>query len=147
MDGGRGVSEFLKILAVCLVAQSCLTLCSPMDCHATGSSVHGDPLGKNTGVFLEAAMPSSKGSSQPRDLTQVCHTAGDSSPAEPPGKPKNTAVGSLSLLQQIYPTQESNQGLLHYDQIQELKAKVKFLNEIFKALVMKITQNITRQMR
>ena len=113
MDGGRGVSEFLKILAVCLVAQSCLTLCNPMDCHATGSSVHGDPLGKNTGVFLEAAMPSSKGSSQPRDLTQVCHTAGDSSPAEPPGKPKNTGVDSLSLLQGIFPTQQLNWGLLH----------------------------------
>ena len=31
----------------------------------------------------------------------------------PPGKPKNTGAGSLSLLQQIFPTQESNQGLLH----------------------------------
>ena len=28
-------------------------------------------------------------------------------------EPKNTGVGSLSLLQQIYPTQELNQGLLH----------------------------------
>ena len=37
----------------------------------------------------------------------------DSFPAEPQGKPKNTGVGSLSLLQEIYPTQESNQGLLH----------------------------------
>ena len=37
----------------------------------------------------------------------------DSSPAEPPGKPKNTRMGSLSLLQWIFPTQESNQGLLH----------------------------------
>ena len=37
----------------------------------------------------------------------------DSLPSEPPGKPKNTGVGSLSLLQQIFPTQESNQGLLH----------------------------------
>ena len=37
----------------------------------------------------------------------------DSLPAEPPGKPKNTGVGSLSLLQQIFPTQESNLGL-HY---------------------------------
>ena len=37
----------------------------------------------------------------------------DSLPAEPPGKPKNTGVGSLSLLQGIFPTQESNQGLLH----------------------------------
>ena len=37
----------------------------------------------------------------------------DSSLAEPQGKPKNTGVGSLSLLHQIFPTQESNQGLLH----------------------------------
>ena len=34
-------------------------------------------------------------------------------PAEPPGKPKNTGVGSLSLLQRNFLTQESNWGLLH----------------------------------
>ena len=33
--------------------------------------------------------------------------------AEPPGKSKNTGVGSLSLLQRIFLTQESNRGLLH----------------------------------
>ena len=37
----------------------------------------------------------------------------DSLPAEPQGKPKNIGVGSLSLLQQIFLTQESNRGLLH----------------------------------
>ena len=37
----------------------------------------------------------------------------DSLPAESQGKPKNTGVGSLSLLQWIFPTQESNRGLLH----------------------------------
>ena len=37
----------------------------------------------------------------------------DSLPPEPRGKPKNTGVGSLSLCQQIFLTQESNQGLLH----------------------------------
>ena len=37
----------------------------------------------------------------------------DSLPSEPPGKPKKTGVGSPSLLQQIFPTQESNPGLLH----------------------------------
>ena len=37
----------------------------------------------------------------------------DSLPAEPEGKPKNTRVGSLSLLQRIFPTQEENWGLLH----------------------------------
>ena len=41
----------------------------------------------------------------------------DSLPSEPPGKPKNTGVGSLSLLQEIFPTQESNWGLLHCRQI------------------------------
>ena len=37
----------------------------------------------------------------------------DPLPAEPQGKPKNIGVGSLSLLQGIFPTQESNWGLLH----------------------------------
>ena len=37
----------------------------------------------------------------------------DSLPAEPQGKVKSTGVGSLSFLQQIFLTQESNQGLLH----------------------------------
>ena len=41
----------------------------------------------------------------------------DSLPAEPQGKPKNTGVCNLPLLQQIFPTQESNQGLLHCRQI------------------------------
>ena len=36
----------------------------------------------------------------------------DSLPSEPPGKPVNTGVGRLSLLQEILPTQELNQGLL-----------------------------------
>ena len=37
----------------------------------------------------------------------------DSLPAEPQGKPKNTRMGSLSLLQRNFQTEESNQGLLH----------------------------------
>ena len=41
----------------------------------------------------------------------------DSLPAEPQEKPKNTGVGSLSLLQRIFLTQELNQGLLHCRQI------------------------------
>ena len=35
------------------------------------------------------------------------------SSAEPQGKPKNTGVGSLSLLQQIFPTRELNWGFPH----------------------------------
>ena len=41
----------------------------------------------------------------------------DCLPAEPPVKPKNTGMGSLSLLQRIFPSQESNQGLQHCRQI------------------------------
>ena len=41
----------------------------------------------------------------------------DSLPAEPQEKPKNTGVGSVSLFQWIFPTQELNQGLLHCRQI------------------------------
>ena len=37
----------------------------------------------------------------------------DSLLAEPQGKPRNTGVGSLSLLQLIFLTQESNWGFLH----------------------------------
>ena len=45
---------------------------------------------------------------EPRSLSlQV-----DSLPADPQWKPKNTGVGSLSLLQQIFLTQESNRSLL-----------------------------------
>ena len=35
---------------LCLVTQLCTTLCNPMDCIPSGSSVHGDSLGKNTRV-------------------------------------------------------------------------------------------------
>ena len=37
----------------------------------------------------------------------------DSLLSEPPEKPKNTGVGSLSLLQGNFPTQELKPGLLH----------------------------------
>ena len=33
---------------LCLVTQSCLTLCNPMDCGQPGSSVYGDSPDKNT---------------------------------------------------------------------------------------------------
>ena len=41
----------------------------------------------------------------------------DSLPAEPQGKPQNTGVGSISLLQGIFSTQESNWALLHCREI------------------------------
>ena len=44
-----------------------------------------------------AAFPFSRGSSQPREWTQISHIAGRFFlPAAPQGKPKNTEIGSLS---------------------------------------------------
>ena len=43
----------------------------------------------------------------------LLHCGADSSPAEPPGKPKNAGVGSLFLFQRIFPPWESHQDLLH----------------------------------
>ena len=63
------------------------------------------------------AFPFSKGSSQPRIEPRSHALQMDSLPAEPQGKPKNTGVGSLSLLQGIFPIQEVNWGILHCRQI------------------------------
>ena len=60
------------------------------------------------------AFPFSRGSSQPRDRTQgSCIVDRFFTNPEPQGKPKNTVVGSPSLLQRIFMTQELNQALLH----------------------------------
>ena len=55
------------------VAQSCLTLCYPMDCRPPSSSVHGI---LQTRILEWVAISSSRGSSQPRDRTLVSHTSG-----------------------------------------------------------------------
>ena len=93
------VSEWVK------VTQSCPTLCDPMD-YTVFRTLQAR-------ILDWATSPFSRGSSQPRDWTQVSYVAGGFFTSWAAGKPKNTGVGSLSLLQRIFPTQESNQGLLN----------------------------------
>ena len=50
------------------VTQSCLTLCNPMDCSLHGSSLRGILQAR---VLEWVAISFSRGSSQPRDWTQV----------------------------------------------------------------------------
>ena len=50
------------------VAQSCPTLCDPMDCNLPGSSVHGI---SQVRILEWVVIPFSKGSSPPRDQTWV----------------------------------------------------------------------------
>ena len=58
---------------LCLIAQSCLTLCDPMDCSLPGSSVHGIFQAK---ILEWVAISCSQGSSQPRDKTVSPAVAG-----------------------------------------------------------------------
>ena len=54
------------------VAQSCLTLCDPVDCSPPGSSIHGILQAR---ILEWVAISFSRGSSQPRDRTQVSRIA------------------------------------------------------------------------
>ena len=129
-DSGVGchfLLQCMKVKSESEVTQSCLTLRNPMDCSPPGSSVHGifqarvlawAAIALVHGILqariLEwVAFPFSRGSSQPRIKPRSYALQVDSLPAKPQGKPKNTGVGSLSLLQGVFPTQELNQGLLH----------------------------------
>ena len=69
-----------------LITQSCPTLCNPVDCHSPGSSVHGILQAR---ILEWVAMSSSRGSSRPRDGTQVSWTAA-SLPSEPAEKPSGS---------------------------------------------------------
>ena len=91
------------------VAQSCPALCNPMD-----YTVHGILWAR---ILKWVAFPFSRGSSQPMNRTQVSHIAGRFFTSWAMGEAQNTGVGSLSLLQRIFLTQEWNQGLLHCRQI------------------------------
>ena len=78
------------------VSQSCLALCDPVD-----STVYGILRDR---ILEWLAFPLSKGSSQPRDRTQVSCIATGFFTSWATKEPKNTGVGSLSLLQWIFLT-------------------------------------------
>ena len=70
-------------LRCCLVAQSCLTLCDPMDCSLPGSSVHGIFQGR----LLEwVTISFSKRSPDPWIKPRFTHIVGRCFTIQPPGK-------------------------------------------------------------
>ena len=84
-------SSLVSSLCAHLVAQSCPTLCDPLDCSLPGSSVHGIFQGR---ILEWVAISSSRGSSQPRDWTCfscVSCIAGRFFIAEPSRKPNNAS--------------------------------------------------------
>ena len=79
---------YLRLMAfmyiMCLIAQSCLTLCNPMDCNPLGSSVHGDSPDKNTGVDCHPLL---QGLFPRQGLNPGLLHWADSLLSKPPGKP------------------------------------------------------------
>ena len=75
---GRNINNLryaddITLMAESEVTQLCPTLRDPMDCSLLGSSIRGVLQAR---IVEWVAMPSSRGSSQPRDWTQVSHIAG-----------------------------------------------------------------------
>ena len=95
---------------LCLVAQLCLTLCHPIDCSMPGSSMWGFSRQE---YWRGLPCPLPRDLPNPGIKLRSPTLQADSLLSEPPGKPKNTGVGSLPLLQGIFPTQGSNWGLLN----------------------------------
>ena len=75
--------------APCLCALSCLTLCDPVDSSLAGSSIQGILQAR---ILKQVVIPSSRGSSPPRDGTCVCV-----SPAWQAGSLPWSHQGSLML--------------------------------------------------
>ena len=106
---------------LCLVTQSCLTLCDSMDCSPPGSSVHGDSPGKNTGVGCQALLHGiffpTQGSSPglPHCKWILYHLIYHLIYPEPPGKSMNIKLSLFGIF--IFPTQGLNPGLPHFRQI------------------------------
>ena len=74
----------LLCFCCCLFAKTCPTLCNPMDCSPSVSSVHGISQAR---ILEWVAISFSRGSSQPRGQTHVSCLAGRFFTTEPPGKP------------------------------------------------------------
>ena len=95
--------------------QSCLTLCDPFDYSRpqTPPSMGFSRQECWSGLLCPPPGDLPNSGIDPRSPALQVYSL----PSEPSGKPKNTEMGRLYLLQRIFPTQESNQGLLHYRQI------------------------------
>ena len=97
---------------LCLVIQWCLTLCDPMD-YIAGQAPQNPWRFSRQEYWNGLPCPPPGDLPNPRIKLRSPTVWVDSLPSEPRGKPKNTGVGSLSLLQWVFPTQKLNQGFLH----------------------------------
>ena len=105
---GRPPGMFLSVYSV---AQSCLTLCDPMECSPSGSSVHGDSPGKNTRVGCHAPSPRDLPNPGAEPASPLSPTlAGRSFTTEPPGKPVLETLSYLLSVLGLVPLTSSPLG-------------------------------------
>ena len=93
---------------LCIVTQTCPTLCDIMDCSPWGSSVHGILQAR---ILEWVAMPSSKRSSWPRDQTHSSHSAGGSLPLSHQGSPSIVIGLSSNAISPFRPSWRHDQQL------------------------------------
>ena len=84
-----------------LVGKLCPTLCNPMDCSPSGSSVHGIFPGKNTGVGCYFLLLRIFLTQRSNPWTHVSCTAGGFFTPEPPEKPWNSVYCLLFITEEI----------------------------------------------
>ena len=68
MDSSSSTTDYLLFESESVSLSMCPTLCDPRDCSLPGSSVHGI---LQTRILEWIVMPSSRGSSWPRDWTHI----------------------------------------------------------------------------
>ena len=119
-------------VCVCLVTQSCPTLCNPLDCSPPGSSVHGDSPGKNTGVGCHSLLLGIF-LTQESDLCLLCllHWQAGSLLLVPPGKPTFTK----GIMSQIHDsgkgTNEPAKGRVRFQMLLIVSQNVRVVTEAF----------------
>ena len=126
------VSEFSPCCYCCLIAKSCLTHCSHMNCK--GSSVHGISQAR----ILEWVVVSFfRGYSWPKDWNHISCLAGRFFTTEPPGKPSVLRLTHFF----IYPN-----SLVHLIQSPDLKCPILFPGLTFSLILVLYIQRLTQHL-
>ena len=115
---------------LCLVTQSCPTLCDPMDCSPPGSFVHGDSLDKNTRGGLSCPPPEDLPNPEIEHRSPALQA--NSLQSEPPGKPVkllNTKVHIPSSRLQVHKADRhiNNYNIIHVFELKVISILLIFI--------------------
>ena len=113
---------------MCVVAQSCPTLCNPMDCSLPGSFAHGDSPDKNTAVgchaLLQEIFPIQGSNPGLTHCRQVLL------PSEPPGKSMYSDMGVQNLTAKDLQTKGKTEQKYLSDFLKSSDTQFNFINSV-----------------